>query len=281
MESMKKIWEKLSSLSLSIWLLMSSSLMMLISTHLAEGKPRLYMRLNTTPIWLWLKEVFVNDPLVFVSTVLLLISLALLGLNTLACTTRRIAELAAGKKTGGSGTRRFVNWAPTLMHTLFFLVLAGHMTTFTFGRWKVHTIRQGELLRFSEQHQPLRVKSFSRLVRNVEGALTGSTIGHRVVTQIGGRELTIGELNPARLPNGDWLLFLPSGTREGKRSAGSENPVDCSLEERQIGHVPFDSHGTIQLKQVSDPGLYFLFTGLGLIILLMAFHYILSWKSRR
>lgn len=280
MAFVQKLWKNLSALSLSIWLLMSSSLMMLVNTHLAEGRPRLYMRLNTTPIWTWLKDVLANDPLVFASTVLLLISLALLGLNTLACTVRRIAELASGKRAGASGTRRFVNWAPTLMHTLFFLVLAGHMTTFTFGRWTLHTVKAGETLSYSERGEPLRVKDFSRRVRDVQGPLAGSILGHQVVMETGGQEIKIGELTPARLPNGDWLLFLPSGPREGKRGVRVENPVDCSLEERQVGPVAFDPQGTIHLKQVFDPGIFFLFSGLALIIVLVVLHYGLTWKNR-
>ena len=36
----------------------------------------------------------------------------------------------------------------------------------------------------------------------------------------------------------------------------------------------------IQLKQVSDPGLYFLFTGFGLILIIMGTYYTLSWRNK-
>ena len=217
MARLRTVWKGIASLFLSVWLLVISSVVVLFNSELAVRQSGLYQKLNTTPLWCWLDQTCHGDLLVFIAVLMLIVSLGALGLNTLACTITRLAELnrLKGKKRGSG--KAFVAWAPTLMHVLFFLILASHMATFSFGQWRQYTVRQGESLHFSRDFYPLTITSFSRSVRQDEGPLQGSTISHQVGLQIGGRSTIISELHPLRLPNGDWLVFMPPQQRGNKR----------------------------------------------------------------
>lgn len=277
---MKAIWEKLASLSLSVWLLIVSSLLLLFNSEVAIRYAQPYQRLNTTPVWDWLGQARHDNLLVFVAVALLLVSLGFLALNTLACTITRIVELGRLKgRKWGSG-KLFVTWAPTLMHVLFFLLLAGHMAAFSSGTWQHYTVRKGDTLQFSDDFSPLTITGFSRTVRITKGPLYGSTISHQVALQIAGRNAVISELQPLRLPNGNWLLLLPTQQRDKKGTVPMNQPVDCSGEERYVKSIPFDSAEPLKLKQVFDPGVYFLFVGFGLMLVLMAFHYAIVWRKK-
>lgn len=278
MKKMEKIWNKLAGLSLSIKLLVLSSLLMVINSRLAESRSQLYHNLNTTPLWSWLKQVWKEDLLVGIAMAVLLAFLGLLALNTFACTFTRLSELVQGRRKNRNAAAGVIRWAPTVMHSLFFLALAGHMATFSFGAWQIHKLQQGESLHYSSAHPPISVVSFSRVVRDVPGPLDGSVVEHRAEVDINGSRSTISELNPARLPNGDWLLLLPPQLRNQKGRIPVDTPVDCSLEERHVEPIPFSPEQPIRFKQVSDPGVPFLFTGLVLIFLLIIIHYAVLWS---
>jgi hypothetical protein len=280
MRVLSLIWHKAGALSLTIWLLFFTSLMMAINSHLALGdRSQLYHNLNTTSIRQWLGEVYSRDFTVFAAMAFLLFALGTLSLNTFACTVNRLAELARSKGKKMARARTFQLWAPTLMHILFFLVLGGHMATFTFGDWRQYTVKSGDRIPYSPDMAPVSVENFSRRVYQNEGPLKGGVIFHELQAGIDGRRHTIRELQPLRLPNGDWLLLLSPQKNGKSKRRQAEEPVDCSGEERHLSPPPFNPAQDIQLKQVSDPGIYFLFTGFGLILVIMGTYYALSWRN--
>ncbi len=285
MKLFKKLWQVLTRLSLSFWLLVTSSLLMVANTMLANFHAQTYHNLNTTPIWTWLIQMRRENLLIFVAVSLLIASLAMLALNTFACTLSRLAELSRRGKEKRPWRSRVVSWAPTLMHILFFLIMAGHMATFTLGKWRLHTVHRGENLIFSEKFAPLEITGFSRESREVAGVLKGSTIAHSVEVRLEGRSAVIRELKPLKLPNGDWLLLQAPQQKSGRKGRGpvepaAEAPVDCSLEERHVKPIAFNPEQAIKLKQVFDPGVYFLFGGFCLIMVLLTTYYLLSWRNR-
>lgn len=274
------IWHKAGALSLTIWLLLFSSLMMAVNSHIAlGGRSQLYNNLNTTAIWQWMGAVYSKDFTVFIAMILLLATLSALALNTFVCTANRLAELVRSNGKPMGGKKVFQLWAPTLMHILFFMVLGGHMATFTFGRWHQHTVKSGDAISYSPGMPPLSIGKFSRQLYKNEGPLKGSVIYHELQTEINGRRYVISELRPLRLPNGDWLLLMPPQKKEQGRQEPAEDPVDCSGEERHVSPPSFHRAQLVKLKQVSDPGIFFLFAGFGLILILMGIHYALSWRN--
>lgn len=274
------IWRKMAALSLSVWLLIISSLIMLLNSEVAVRHPQIYYALNTTSLWIWLDQTRHSNLLVFVAVIMLVVSLAALALNTLACTISRIVELSRfrGKKLGPR--RAFLAWAPTLMHILFFLLLAGHMAAFSFGEWQHHTVRKGESLHFSPDFLPLTITSFSRTLRQGQGPLQNTTISHEVGLQIDGKSEVISEMQPLKLPNGHWLVFLAPQQKDKKGRVPVDAPVDCSGDERHAQAILFDPSQPIKLKQVFDPGVYFLFIGFGLILILLGLYYAIAWRSK-
>lgn len=280
MVRLSSLWRLLSSLSLSLWLLLLSSLAMLAASLVATARPERFHELNTTPLWTWLGREWYGDRLAFGAVALLLALLGALAANTLACALTRLGQLLRPAGSRRSAGQTYVLWAPTLMHVLFVTVLAGHLATFSLGRWTTHTVRQGEALTYDAARPPLEVVGASRVVRQAPGPLRGGTVRHELEVALGGQRSVVRELAPLRLPNGDWLLFLPPqpGRRQGRLPADA--PVDCSREERPAGPVPFDPGQPIRLKQVSDPGVRILFAGLGLIVTLMALHYAIGWAPR-
>ena len=281
MKTLKTLWRKLSSLSLSIWLLVISSMFMVINTLLANLHAQTYHDLNTTPIWTWLNQMRKDHLLIFIAVGLLITSLALLALNTFACTLTRLVELSRRGRKRGNIRQGLVLWAPTLMHILFFLIMAGHMATFTFGQWQTHKVHRGDSLAYSPEFPPLKITAFSRKSRHTPGVLQGGTIAHRVEVRVSGRSAVISELKPLKLPNGDWLLL--QAPKKGKKQGRGpvEAPVDCSLEERHVKPTAFTPDQPFMLKQVSDPGIYFLFSGFALIMVLLTTYYLFSWRNRR
>lgn len=280
MKQLKRIWQKLASLSLSVWLLIISALIILINSEVATRCPQPYQRLNATPLWTWLGQVRQSDPFVFTALILLIVSLGVLALNTLACTINRLGELSRPKgKKGGPG-KTLVTWAPTLMHILFFLLLAGHMAAFSFGESKHHTVKQGESLYFAADASPITITSFSRTIRQIKGPLHGSTVSHQVEVKIEGNRAVISEMQPLKLANGHWLIFLPPQQKDKKGPVPVDEPVDCSGEERQVKAIPFDPGQPIKLKQVFDPSIYFLFIAFGLILVLLSLHYTITWQRK-
>ena len=281
MKTLKFLWWQLTRLSLSIWLLTSASLLMVINTLLANFHAQTYHELNTTPIWTWLNQARQETPLIFMAVIALIVALALLALNTFACTLSRLIELSRRKKEKHDLRHILVSWAPTLMHILFFLIMAGHMATFTFGQWHLHRVQRGQTLNYSPEFAPLKITAFSRTTRLTPGPLQGSAIAHIVELLVEGRGAVISELKPLKLPNGDWLLLQAPQKRDQKARTAVEPPVDCSLEERHVNPLVFNPDQAIMLKQVSDPGVYFLFIGFGLIMGLLALYYSLSWSKRK
>jgi len=280
MRALSLLWKKAGELSLTIWLLLFGSVMMAVNSHLALGdRSQLYNDLNTTSIWRWLGGMASRDIAVFAAMVLLIASLGALALNTFVCTANRLAELARSDGRRMDRTRLFQLWAPTLMHILFFLVLGGHMATFTFGKWRLHTVKSGDVISYSAGSAPLGVGGLSRRLYENEGPLKGNVRYHELQAEIGGRRDIISELRPLRLPNGDWLLLLAPQKNEKNRTAPAEEPVDCSGEERHVTPPAFHPAQNIRLKQVSDPGIFFLFIGFGLILVLMGSYYALSWRN--
>jgi hypothetical protein len=281
MKPLKIIWQNISALPLSVWLLIISSLILLFNSEVSASYPQLYQSLNTTPLWSWLSQARYSNSVVFIAVVLLIVSLGLLALNTLACTITRVEELGRLVKAKKWGpTKTFVMWAPTVMHILFFLLLAGHMTAFSFGEWQHHIARKGDSLKFSDEFPPLRISGVSRTIREVRGPLYGSTVSHQVELQIAGRDAVISEMKPLKLPNGSWLLLLPPQQKDKKGLVSADQPVDCSGEERHVKSIPFDASEPIKLKQVFDPGIYFLFIGFGLILVLLGFYYTITWRNK-
>ena len=203
------IRDKLATLSLWVRLPIISSLILLGNSEVAMWYALLYQRLNSVPLWTWLGQSRQSNLLVFVNVLLLVLSLWLLASSTMACTVARVVELGhlSTRKWGPGKT--LVAWAPPPMHILFFLLLAGHMVAFTFGEWQQYTVRKAETLQFSSRFSPLTVADFSRSVCLAKGPLCGSTVSHQADLQIAGGKATISELQPLRLPNGEWLFLLP------------------------------------------------------------------------
>jgi hypothetical protein len=281
MKKLNKFWQQLSSLSLSIWLLIISSLVLFFNSNLANGsRYQLYRNINTTPLFDWLMQTWHQDIIAFMAVLLLIISLALLALNTFACTISRLNELSRQKNKNKKMSTIFVSWAPTLMHILFFMILGGHMSTFCLGKWQQYTVKVGETVKFFPGMSPITINSFARNVRSGKGVLQGSTICHQLHVTLENSSRVISELNPLKLPNGDWLILMPPQKKEKKGRLPVTEQVDCSGEERHIKPILFDPNQPIFIKQISDPGVYFLFIGFGLILILMGIYYAITWKTR-
>jgi len=207
---------------------------------------------------------------------LLIVGLALLAVNTAACSLERLKVLL-GRPTGSEKDwkSRLVSWAPTLMHLLFFLILAGHMSTFSLGSWTLHRLRQGDSLNLAgTQYQ---IEAIEGVPFEDEGPLLGKLKYHQLSISQNNTRQVISELHPLRLKNGNWLLFIPpKGTAKGP----GQQIVDCSGETRDLRPVLMSRDTEILLKEVNDPGLGLITCAFGLILLLMGVYYALLWTKK-
>lgn len=116
------LWKAVSNVNLTIWLLLAIALNLAIGSQFARHLPLVYGRLNDLRFQDWL---IANGPGASWWVWSLFFLLSLFGINTAACTTDRLLELAKKRSSYRFGAFAVLA-APSVMHLFFLLIICSH-----------------------------------------------------------------------------------------------------------------------------------------------------------
>jgi hypothetical protein len=260
---LKWIWDKLGSIHLTV------VLCLLLTADLAWGyiclnrHTSLFRPLNDTGLATWLGTYGRHNIAHTAWFFVLLVLLALLGVNTFVCTTERVLWLV--KRRHRFGARRLLfKFAPHVMHYAMIVILAGYLCSYLFSQvldtralvpGKTMTLPGTQLqitfTSFDPEYYPGdRLPAFKNRVLQPNAGLL-LTDGHR-------RQSEVLSLNrPVRFK--DYLIILKSFSP--KKSSGSMSRRQC-----------------ISLGIRKDPGVRFYLAGVVLFTLGL-FIYLFDWVT--
>jgi hypothetical protein len=128
----KKIWDFCGDIKVNFWLILAISLNLAIGSYFIRYNPKLFAPLNQSLIQDWFMEYGQYQPGKICWLAIFLVLAFFLGTNTFACAAKRIIQLWPQKNQ--LGFRMFsIKIAPSLVHLLFLIVLAGHFASLIIG----------------------------------------------------------------------------------------------------------------------------------------------------
>ncbi len=275
---MKAFWKLIGDIRLSFWLLM------LITATLVAGGVcgaldfDFVENMNGLPVQQWYLNQGIHHPFKSSWVVLLFLFFSLFGINITACSIDRIVSLFPSRNKY-SFAAFFHLLTPSLVHIVFFLILLGHLFTFTTGRQERIPLNEGGILALpgGAQHRVVSIEN----TRYPEGTLlAGRTAQTKVrlesVTDTN-RSMTVlfGDFIRA---GGAYLHLdmLKKGGKFAPRAPRIEQTLDksCNKEHLFRDRPKVDSGAQLFLLVTFDPGLPLIVTGFTLMIALLAFYYI-------
>ena len=134
----QKLYDKLASLNLALWLMAGVTLLMGIGSF-ATG-PEEIARLNSMPLFAWLTE---TPPATAWWLWLTIAILAVLALNTVLCSIESLRQ-----KTGRTGL--LLRLAPQVMHAGFLFIVLAHLISSLGGYKEAMQVGEGSTISFPE-----------------------------------------------------------------------------------------------------------------------------------
>ncbi len=273
---MKRMLDVIGDLRIAFWLLLAASLVMWIGSLIAAGNYPLIDSMNGVRVQEWLLDNG-RDNIGSVWWIpLLFLIFLLLGINTLACTARRILVLLPARKE--TAPKDFlVAMSPSIIHLLFMFMLSGHLLGFTAVEYEKAPLVPGEkvTLRGAGTFDVLSVTHEffpgDSLLRD-RIRQTRVKIGF---PQNGGHaEGTLEFMRP--LYHGGYILQLDMERKKKAEMAVMKkaDPETCN----RAGHFHFSETKQavpprLYIAATRDPGLYVLIPGFAAVILLMGWYF--------
>lgn len=249
---MKQIWHFLTSVRVSIYLLFLVALNLAVGAYYIQWFPDIFRPLNKMSFFAWQHSFPTeHDWWLFV----LLFLLVLLGMNTVACTTERLANLF-GRRRDYSLHKFLVLMAPSLMHIFFLVALSGHALSLFVVTHTIVPIAKGETIVLPMATMTVK-DSKDEFWDNplLEFPLKQSTVMVDLITDKGTKSKEIRFLRPFWFNGWKFTLDANPKVQPGE-------PI---------------SH---QLLLKKDPGTSLILTGGGLLSVVMAWYFVQVTKSR-
>lgn len=139
---MKKIWNFIADIRLTFWLLLAMAVTMGTGAYHALYNFGLFTTLDTAQIHKWLLTDGIANPGATWWMPVLFIIIGLLALNTFACTIDRLRQLIRRARENGNRVRP-VQFAPSVVHLFFILILFGHLLSSAFSYHEKQQIGPG------------------------------------------------------------------------------------------------------------------------------------------
>ena len=133
MRTAAAIWRFWTRAELTVWLLLALVADLYAGFFIFRAAPQLFGPLNRLKLWEWFQTYglyHLGQTWWFWAFLLLM---ALLVLNTLACTLQRLITLARQGPRGKGRLAYALRYSPHVMHLAFVLILVSHLITFTVG----------------------------------------------------------------------------------------------------------------------------------------------------
>ncbi|MGA7827695.1 MAG: hypothetical protein WCA04_08550 [Geobacteraceae bacterium] len=203
----RSLWRFFSSINLSIQVLFAISFTLLIGSFYAKKSPAIYNELNFARFQEWLPvHGFASSWWLW----LLFFLLALFGINTAICTSRRLLELL--KARNEFRLKSFaVIISPSIMHLCFLAIIGGH----ALSQFSVETqqlpVHRGLALHLESGTLTVRDSNYTfRSEPGLNGILRSFTTRLTLSSKNGTQSVTVGLMEPASL-EGYHLHLIPVG----------------------------------------------------------------------
>ena len=154
---MRKIWNFLSNLKLTYWLLLLICINLAVGSFYLKYSFSVFHTLNRYLIQDWLLQIGQHHFIQIWWLVSLFLLLFILFLNTWACTINRLIGLM--KRRQGMTTRSFwVKIAPSIIHICFIIIISGHFLSEVAGSNKVIKLSQKQVMDIKDKSAPIKIQ---------------------------------------------------------------------------------------------------------------------------
>jgi len=279
----RKTWNFLGDLRLTFWLLMAAIVMFLTGTFYTNNNFAFFNKMNEMRIQDWMVSYMPDNIGITWWLPLLLLVMALIGINTFICSWNRISALIP--LYGQMTFRNFFHAiSPSLIHVFFLTVMLGHLITFTTGSWERAPIQEGTALKINGSE--FTVLSVKNEFFPDSSKLAGRVSQTRVLMksrEFGTVELSY--LNRVQFMGYDLHLDMQKMRKK-----------DILKEEKNVMLVPEDQENCNRaavynlkntsrqrkhyLLAVSDPGLPVIVTGFSILLALMLWYFIEAFRKK-
>ncbi|MCU0847419.1 MAG: hypothetical protein MUD12_05985 [Spirochaetes bacterium] len=278
MKIIKQIWNIAGDLRLGFILALSSAFFFLVGSYNSYVNYNLFNSMNEKRLQDWITENLASHMSDSWWLPPLLLSLALLASNTLACSTNRILSLF--RMRGKTPAKNLLfNSIPSIIHILFLIVMAGHLVTFTTGSIYRVNIDEKSSIKIPGNGAVLTVKSIVNEFFPMDSKLAGRISQTTVVLVDGsGTEIPVSYMRHASY--GGYILHLDMVREKKPESFGNENDGSGKKPvKNRRGDLLFQSEYTgikpkNQIVFIEDPGIELIFPAFTAILLLMLAFYI-------
>ncbi len=278
----KKIWDMLGDIRISVVLLMAASATLFIGSIYAGRHFSLFRELNRLRVQDWLAVHIRSQPELVWWIPVLFVLMGALGLNTVICASNRVARLIHRRNTIPPG-KFFYLLTPSLIHFLFIVIMLGHLTTFTAARWQTIPLETGTRIALDGKRTPLAVLAIQDLffpeTSGMQNRISQTTV---MLANADGNDIKLQYLQPVLIDGR--FLFLDK-IKKSKRAATTDILPSADKETCNKAHVYMEKKKAKQMLMiVSDPGLYIIISGLTLIMCLMTWYFIvqnMTYKDRK
>jgi hypothetical protein len=269
---MRRLWNAMGDVRVAFVLLLAASATLFTGAFYAGGNFSLFMQLNRQRIQDWLPGQLVERFDVVWWIPLLFLIMGLLGVNTFICATNRVRRLMQQRGSLSPG-RLFYLSIPSLIHFVFILIMIGHLTTFTTGRWQTLPLSAGGSVIITPGSPMYRVETIDNRFFPDASALNGRIAQTRVTLVDAGAQPTRLEYTQPVCRDGRYFLLdkVKKKKRRSEIMRVQPSPTDENCNKAHVyatsGGAPTESGQLLLI--VSDPGLAIIITGLSLIMALM------------
>jgi len=283
---LKTIWNKLGSLTLSFWILISAAVLFIIGAILTEVNAEVFKAINQVRIQDWMMDNLAGNWRAAWWLPLIILVLFLLGVNTAICTINRIIELS--RKRNPSSYRYTVTLLPSVIHLLFLVVLSGHVITITTGVWKRIPIEQNAVIRIDQTAPALTVKDVQNELYP-DATLMAGRIRQTTVTlqENNGAPFSMKYLDSVGY-HGYTLHLDMFKERKNMMEELKQNKTVIPESARtcyksdlfNTKNKPAEKQKKLYLLAISDPGLPVILTAFTLILVIMSWYFIEVLRKR-
>ncbi|WP_419655636.1 uncharacterized protein Dvar_47300 [Desulfosarcina variabilis str. Montpellier] len=269
---MKSIWNAIGDIRVAFVLLIAASATLFTGALYAGGNFSLFHELNRHRIQDWLPGQLSSQPDLVWWIPLLFFIMGLLGLNTFACATTRMARLIRQRHSMAAG--RFMHLLmPSMVHLLFIMIMIGHLTTFTTGEWQTLPLVAGKSVSIDSMGAAYQVQDVADRFFPDTSAMRDRIAQTTVTLVDANREIARLQYTRPACLNGHFFLLDKAGKKQKRTQtqrimpSATEETCNKALDYVETGQ---SRKGKRQLLLVvNDPGLPVIITGLTLIMVLM------------
>ncbi|MFZ7110475.1 MAG: hypothetical protein ACOWYE_02225 [Desulfatiglandales bacterium] len=273
----KKIWDFLSQLRLSFWLILCITATLTAGSVYSRLNYQFFEYLDTRSVFAWFSKFGLNNPGKSWWVALLYTLMGFLALNALACSIERLRALWP-KRRETTPARFLTLLSPSIIHLLFVLIMGGHFLTFNCSVHARYPIEPGHTITLPDD-KTVRIEGIDIINypkdSYLQDRLRDAVFSIEVMSDGGKAAYSFSFLKPLFL-DGAFLHADVSSKRVVEMSA--TGVTVCSRAE--VKHTE-ENIPQFYILYTKDPGLFVIVGLLCLIMCAMIWYYanILSKKN--